>query len=604
MHCQSCELLVEDELLKIPEVCSAKVDQNKGIAEVYFESEIKEKDIEKAVQKAGYSLGIDEKPLLSRNPKDYVELAKAAIILFAVFSMANTLGLFKLSAISSGNYSSLAIVLMIGLTAGISTCMALVGGLVLGASARFAEKHPTATPIQKFTPHLFFNLGRIISFFIFGGLIGYAGSFFQLSTSMLGILTVVVGLVMLILGMQLVEIFPKISRLNFTLPKSLSRLLGIKNHSEKEYSHKNASVMGALTFFLPCGFTQAMQLYAISTGSIVAGALTMGVFAIGTAPGLLGIGGLTAIIKGARAKLFFRTVGLAVLILALFNISNGYNLSGIRLSDLNPIEVDLSAFGVGSALASNDPNVTQEGGLQIVRMTQDADGYSPNNFTVKAGVPVKWVINSTNSYTCASSIVSSSLGLRKSLKLGENIIEFTPEKTGTIRFSCSMGMYTGSFNVVNEASGNKISNSAVKTVQNNQPQQIPTAGQKAGSCGGNGGCGCGGGKRPNLEAQPSSPPVAAAQLGNVQVIKTAYTYDNDIQPNRFTVKVGSPARLEVEAKDDGSGCMGSITIPRLTDKIDLLKKGKTTVFEFTPENRGQYPITCAMGIPRGVINVI
>lgn len=594
MHCASCELLVEDELLKIPAVCSAKVYQEKGVAEVFYEGEVKDKDIEKAVEEAGYSLGIDDKPFFSRNKKDYLELLKSGVLLFAIFSMANTLGLFKLSAISGGDYSSLPIVLLIGLTAGISTCMALVGGLVLGASARFAEKHPTATPLQKFKPHLFFNLGRIISFFIFGGLIGYVGSFLQLSTTILGILTIIVGFVMLVLGMQLVEVFPKISRFRFTLPKGLSRLIGINTHSEKEYSHKNSAILGGLTFFLPCGFTQAMQLYAISTGSIVAGAFTMGVFAIGTAPGLLGIGGITALVKGIAAKLFFRTVGLAVIFLALFNISNGYNLSGIKLSDLSPIEIDLTASGFNGGSRLNIPNLEIENGAQIIRMAQDASGYSPNKFTIKKGIPVKWIINSTDSYTCASSLVSSALGVRKSLQPGENIIEFTPEKIGTIRFSCSMGMYTGSFNVVDEVSG---------TAQNTPPQAQPGTAQKAPSCG-SGGCGCGGGKRPDLEAKPLSLPVAAVKQGNTQVIKTTYTYDNDIQPNKFSVKAGSPVRLEVDSKDDGSGCMGSITVPSLTEKVDLLKKGKTTVFEFTPKNRGEYPITCAMGIPRGVINVI
>ncbi len=606
MHCRSCELLVEDELLKITQVCSAKVDQNRGLAEVYFESEVEESDIEKAVSNAGYAIGIDEKPLISRNKRDYFEMLKAAVILFAVFSMANTLGLFKLSAITGGNYTSLPVVFIIGLTAGISTCMALVGGLVLGASARFAEKHPTASPLQKFKPHLFFSLGRILSFFFFGGLIGFAGSFFQLSTTTLGILTIVVGLVMLILGMQLTELFPKINRLNFTLPKRLSRFLGIKEHSEKEYNHKSSMILGALTFFLPCGFTQAMQLYAISTGDVVAGSLTMGVFAIGTAPGLLGIGGITSIIKGAGAKLFFRTVGLAVVLLALFNIQNGYNLAGARLLDLIPIQIDLSKLGIESASAvSTDSNVTIENGAQIVKMTQDSSGYSPNNFTIKKGVPVKWVITSTNSSTCASSIVSSALNLRQRLQLGENVIEFTPSEAGVIRFSCSMGMYTGSFTVTNDSgAGGSVqpqvaaAANIAKTQPVNQPKQ-PAGG--AGSCGAGGGCGCGGGARKN--PLPASSPVAAVQQGNIQVLKATYTYNTDIQPNSFTVKAGAPVRFEVAASDNGSGCMGSITVPRLTDKIDLLTKGKTTVFEFTPTTPGQYPITCAMGIPRGVITV-
>jgi len=104
-----------------------------------------------------------------------------------------------------------------------------------------------------------------------------------------------------------------------------SRLLGMRKEN-KEYSHKSALVAGAMTFFLPCGFTQAMQLYAVSTGSITKGALIMMLFALGTAPGLLGVGGLSSVFKGQKAKLFFMASGIAVIILGIFNISNASKL--------------------------------------------------------------------------------------------------------------------------------------------------------------------------------------------------------------------------------------------------------------------------------------
>ena len=208
--------------------------------------------------------------------------------------------------------------------------MALVGGLVLGMSSKFAKQNPDASGTEKFVPHVYFNLGRIISYFVFGGIIGFAGSFFQLSTSVLGLLTVAVGLVMLLLGSQLIDIFPFLKSISFTLPKGLYAFLGIKKQENAEYSNSNTSLLGASTFFLPCGFTQAMQLYAISTGSPLQGALTMGVFALGTTPGLLGVGGLTSVIKGQSSKLFFKTAGVIVMLLAFFNISNGLNLIGVK----------------------------------------------------------------------------------------------------------------------------------------------------------------------------------------------------------------------------------------------------------------------------------
>lgn len=621
MHCRSCELLVEDELLKVPGVTSVMVSQKKGCAEVNYKENLSLEAVRKAVNQAGYELGkAEDKPFFSRDPNVYMDTVICGVVLFIIFFIANDMGIFKLVNSTSGSFSSLPIVFLIGLTAGLSTCMAIVGGLILGASARFAEKHPEATSLQKFKPHLFFNLGRITSYFILGGIIGYAGSFFQISSGVLGTLTIVVGLVMLILGAQLTELFPRLSSLSFTLPKGISRILGIKKHHEKEYSHKNSFTMGALTFFLPCGFTQAMQLFAISSGSPLTGALTMGIFALGTAPGLLGIGGLTAIIRGAFAKTFFKFAGLVVIALAIFNISNGYNLTGLSV---------LASFNGNTNARITDSNVTLENGTQIVRMTQSSSGYSPNSFTIKKGIPVRWIINSTDPYSCAASIISSKLGIRQGLQEGENIIEFTPQEVGSIRFSCSMGMYTGAFNVVDE-NGNGGERADVQAPQ----------GASGGSCG-SGGCGCGSGAakkfQPQANVTPAQPTIIQAnnqaavalvpqviatptltitptptievtptptpeQVNTIQVLKATYTQTDDIKPNQFILQGGIPARLEIEAKDDGYGCMGSMALPGLSEKIDVFQSGKTMVFEFTP-TRGKYYMTCGMGIPRGLIEV-
>lgn len=587
MHCRSCELLVEDELLKVPGISKAVVSQSAGTAEIQCDCEIDPKQIEQAVESAGYSLGVDEKPLISKNSRDWRDLAIAIFLALDLILVAKGLGFFHLNLVSSNNYNSLPIVFLIGLTAGVSTCMALIGGLILGSSAKYAEKHPNASTSEKFKPHLFFNAGRIISYTIFGAAVGFLGSFFQLSNSLLGILIIVVGSVMLLLGAQLIDIFPVLKRINFALPKSISRFFGIKKQSEKEYSHKNAAILGATTFFLPCAFTQAMVLFAMGSGNAVTGALTLGVFAAGTAPGLLGVGGLTSVIKGAASRLFFKTAGIVVILLALFNIQNGYNLTGLNF---NPGEVFATIFSPTTIATSNatDPNVTLENGVQVIRMTQSASGYSPNAFTIKRNVPVRWVINSTEPYSCAASLVSAQLNIRKTLSAGENVIEFTPTEAGAIRFSCSMGMYTGSFNVVETSAAG----------QTNQLAAAPAGG----SCGGSGGCGCSGGAR---KAQPAiqAAPAVPSQAG-VQVVKTTFTLNEDIRPNQFIVKAGQPVRFEVIAKEDGQGCMGSITIPGLTDKVDLLTAGKTTIFEFTSKKTGSFPITCAMGIPRGEIKVI
>ncbi|MFH0773828.1 MAG: sulfite exporter TauE/SafE family protein [bacterium] len=433
MHCKSCELLIEDELKTIKGVSSVDISHRTGSATIHFEGKrLNHADVVNAVKQAGYELGTTDKlPFFSKNSNDYIELGFGLVILILVYYIAKSLGIFDFNLMRSNNFSSLPVVFLVGLTAGVSTCMALVGGVVLAVAGRFSQDNPDASPGKKFAPHVFFNLGRIVSFSLLGGVIGLIGSAFQLSTSVNGLIVVLVGIAMIILGLQLTNIFPQLTAVSLTLPKGLSKFFGTSTHADKVYSHKSAALMGALTFFVPCGFTQAIQLYAMTTGSFTTGALTMAVFALGTAPGLLSLGGVTSLVKGKSSGLFFKFVGLVVIVMAFFNISNGLTLAGIKKSTQKTI------------VQEQDPNVKMENGVQVVYMEQNAQGYYPNVFTVKKNVPVKWIVKSVYPYSCASSLMVQKLNIRTVLTEKEQVFEFTPKESGDIPFSCSMGMYSG-----------------------------------------------------------------------------------------------------------------------------------------------------------------
>lgn len=442
MHCRSCEILLENELSQIAGVKKVESSYKKGVVEIsYDKKKPDESEIEKAVRQVGYSIGSqNEKEIINKNPGDYKDLGLAFLFLLGIYLIAKNLGLTNINLASGANNpSGLFVVLLTGLTAGFSTCLALVGGLVLGVSARHAEKYSQTSAKQKFKPHIFFNLGRILGFALLGGALGSLGSLFQLSSLAMGILTIAVGIVMLITGLQLTAIFPALDKIKFTWPKFFSRVLGLKKHQGK-YSHKSSALLGAMTFFLPCGFTQAMQLYAVSAGNPLSGALIMGTFALGTVPGLLGIGGITSVIRGTLAPKFFKLAGLLVIFFAFFNIANGYNLTGWQINQTSS----------GDSSLVNNISATPENGVQIIRMTQLSNGYSPNKFTVQKGISVKWIITGQDPLSCSSSIVIPKMNLSKKLVKGENVVEFTPTESGALKFSCSMGMYTGVFNVVDE----------------------------------------------------------------------------------------------------------------------------------------------------------
>ena len=441
MHCASCELLIAEELESIPGVTSAQVSLKSNSATIMSAEQVSDKDIESAVRAAGYEVGYEseQKPFFTHNERIWKDFAIGIIVVLGLYVLFQVLGIDKLVSSTSNSTSTGTMALLVGLTAGFSTCMALIGGLVISVAAKYAENHPTETALQKFRPHLFFNAGRIVSFIAFGAIIGAIGSAFALKGTFLGLLTIAVGAVMLVLGLQLTEIFPRITR-GLTLPSGLAKKLGINTRKEREYSHKNAFLMGAATFFLPCGFTQAMQLLAVSTGNPLQAAVIMGAFAIGTTPGLLTLGGLTSVVKGAFAQRFFRIVGVIAIAMALINFTNGFTLAGLNRF------LDSSKPMVNTAVQQD----SSEGSVILNTTFKLKEDIVPSTFTAKVGQKTTLVVDvKEDGQGCMSTIMIIGLDdTPQYLKKGKKIeLTFTASKPGTYTIACAMGVPRGSITV-------------------------------------------------------------------------------------------------------------------------------------------------------------
>jgi sulfite exporter TauE/SafE/copper chaperone CopZ len=443
MHCRSCELLIEEKVKEITGVQKVKASTKKNEVIVISNEPVTEQAV-KAIQSAGYYVGAENLPVFSSNVKDYEKLGYGLIIFLLLVIALRFTGLSNLLDFNIETSTSLPVVFVIGLVAGISSCMALVGGLILAVSAKYSEKNSGASLVQKFRPHIFFNLGRILSYFLLGALIGYFGSFFRLSGSFLGFVTLAVGLIMLFLGLELTGIFPKLTA-SFTLPKGLSRLLKIDNRKNQEYSHLNSAILGSLTFFLPCGFTQAMQALSIQSGKPLTGALVMGVFALGTTPGLLGIGGISAAAKkGIYSQVFFRFVGVLLVALAFFNLSSGYALSGLN----NYVNSSKTA-----EKGSQTANKTAADGARVIEATYAAGkNITPSTFEVKRGQLTRIeILAKTNGSGCMGSVMIPGLVDTPQFftKGKKTVLEFHPVKTGFYEMTCAMGIKSGTIKVIN-----------------------------------------------------------------------------------------------------------------------------------------------------------
>ena len=315
MHCKSCALLTESELKEFPYISEVKASLKSSLVEVIgnFGDKTPEevvRELSSVLHPHGYTLSV-EKIEKKINWGEFKIAIPITLLFVALYVFLQKIGLVNLVHATKVSYGT---AFVVGIIASLSSCMAVVGGLLLSMSASFAKEG------EKFKPQIMFHLGRIISFFILGGVIGVIGSAFQLNTFSTFILGLIIAIVMLILGINLLDVFPWAKRLQPGMPKYLSRhamRVSKLNHT------LTPALVGIATFFLPCGFTQSMQIVALSTGNFMSGAMTMFAFALGTLPvlGLLSFSSFS-ISKSSKSGIFFKTAGLVVILFAIFNLIN------------------------------------------------------------------------------------------------------------------------------------------------------------------------------------------------------------------------------------------------------------------------------------------
>lgn len=434
MTCKSCEILLERKLKAVPGIVSVAINHKSGIARLTADKDRAPsgETIESVIRKAGYSMIDHDAPTVSSMTPDgrkWMEIGASLLIIFALYELLKAFDLVSFAPSTSGALSYGGIFL-IGIAAGTSSCLAVTGGLLLAMAAKFNETHESETAWHKFRPLLQFNVGRLVSYFVLGGVIGMLGQSLTLSTQLTGYLNIAIAAVMFIVALMILEIVPKGS-IPLHLPKRMSHAIAGLSESEHPLA---PFLLGAGTFFLPCGFTQSLQLAALASGTFLSGSLIMFIFALGTLPSLLGISAISSTARGNASRVFLRFSGTLVFVLALWNVRSGLVLTGINLPSGN------NAPAAAAQIPGN--------GVQQISMAVTSQGYVPDSFTIRAGIPVRWSIDGTKAVGCTSIMTIPKLGIRKTLAAGENIIEFTAQNKGPIGFSCSMGMVTGTFNVI------------------------------------------------------------------------------------------------------------------------------------------------------------
>jgi sulfite exporter TauE/SafE/copper chaperone CopZ len=441
MHCVSCEKLLDDELLSIPGVLHVRADRKKGFVELDYEKdEPNFYKVKAAVEKFGYTASQQKEIALTESVQKSswqswlwaVALVVLVIVAFRLFensSLGQKIGV-------TGSGADFGTAFLIGLVASVSSCLVVVGSVVIAFSGKYmGEKKGFLGGAVK--PNLFFHFGRLGGFFVLGGLLGAIGGGINISGNFIAFYTIIIAIVLAMLGLNILGLFPDIASLGLSMPRFFSSPWGKLKKSENPSA---PFLLGVMSFFLPCGFTQSMQILAVASGSFMRGGLGMLLFALGTVPSLLALGVTTSWSKSKNTAIFQKVAGMLIVLFAFYTFNSGLALVG----------ASENLFSRPNNAGKNDgknqsQNVKTDTAQQIVEMHVTSSGFSPSILRLKKGVPVRWVIKGDAITGCTNKIIVPSLGISQALSSGDNVVNFTPDKVGEVPFSCWMGMVRGKF---------------------------------------------------------------------------------------------------------------------------------------------------------------
>ena len=416
IHCQNCETTIQKALLKLPRV--KEVTIKNFIANITYEDSLTKPEIIQTITKAGY---ITKASYISNNLKDLEKKSnlKQSFLILTIIILIISLT-YKIFGFNIFNViptiDSNITYTMLFLTGFLTSihCVSMCGAINLIAILNQNSQNRFERPLK-------YNLGRLISYTILGGIAGLLGSILTINNIISGIIITIAGLAMFVMSLEMLGLF-RIPRIKFLSPK-----------------HKKSSnpfLIGLLNGLMPCGPLQAMQLYALSTSSMIKGALSMFLFGLGTMPLMLLTGVIFTNLKGKNKILINNIASTLILVLSVFMLNRG----------LVALNINIPAFEGNTQYLT--PNIIDD--TQVVEFDLSYNGYQ--NIKVEVAKPVKMIIYVDKKYLtgCNNSLTISEYNINQELKVGDNIIEFYPTKEGTFIYTCWMNMLKNNIKVVNK----------------------------------------------------------------------------------------------------------------------------------------------------------
>ena len=470
MTCINCQNKIENALNGTGGILTARVSYNNSSADIEYDDAVLSRDgIAAVIEKLDYKV-LSSPKNAAPNLTNIISILVIIVSLYVLLQQLGVLNLLVPSTLadSSMGYGTL---FVIGLITSVH-CIAMCGGINISQCIPREARSKSSALL----PSLAYNAGRVLSYTAVGfvlGLVGYliGGSEIGISTLLQGVLKIVAGLFMVIMGVNMLGLFPWLRKFTIRMPRVFTK----KARSTRPF------VVGILNGFMPCGPLQSMWIVALAAANPFSGALSMLLFSLGTVPLMLGLGSAVSAL-GRKFTDKVMTVGaVLVTVLGLAMLSQGGLLSGWLPPDLllvivialcvvgvllsiptdkkalkNVMRAASVAVAAGAVVfwsfrgnifsqkSDEDSYTMLVDGVQVVNSTLSSGRYP--NITVRAGTPVKWVINAPEGSIngCNNRFIIRDYGIEYTFHSGENTIEFTPDEVGTIQYSCWMGMIRGS----------------------------------------------------------------------------------------------------------------------------------------------------------------
>lgn len=341
---------ITKELLKNKKIKEVKIINN--IAHISYSGKLSKNEIIKSITDIDYIIKeeyiSDKLQSLDTKIKLKEFIIILAVIILIILSLYDIFGfnIFNVIPVIDSNVSYIMLIVT-GLLTSIH-CVSMCGSINIYVSSSKQISGDVKGLIL-------YNIGRVMSYTMIGGICGLIGSVISFNNTINGIIILIASIFMIILSLNMLGFtkinLPKLIKINLNLKKKSSFLIGVANG------------------LMPCGPLQAMQLYALSTGSFVLGALSMFLFGVGTVPLMLGVGIILNFLK-------------------------------------------------------------EEKDYQIIKFDLKYTNYE--DIILQKNIPVKIIINVDKKYltNCNQELYSLALDFRQKLVEGENVIEFIPTEEG------------------------------------------------------------------------------------------------------------------------------------------------------------------------------